>query len=105
MYTLKRMAIREGLYQESSAKDAPDFSETFIDFVENYGRSFELGLAARYHLRHHPLNAVKMATGMGLGLFRRGRMNLMPVRIEHIDQLQAILAEAKTIGGNGDANL
>lgn len=54
MYALKRMAIKEGLYHESSAVDAPDFSETFIDFVENYGRSFELGLATRYHLKHHP---------------------------------------------------
>ena len=56
MYTLKRMAIQEGLYEESSAADVPDFSETFIDFVENYGRSFELGLATRYHLKHHPLD-------------------------------------------------
>ena len=105
MYTLKRMAVQEGNDLASDAKDAPDFSETFIDFVENYGRSFELGLATLYHLRHHPLNAVKMATGMGLDLFLRGRMNLLPTRIEHIDQLQAILAEAKAIGGNGDANL
>lgn len=105
MYTLKRMAIQEGLYQESSVKDASDFSETFIDFVENHGRSFELGLATRYHLRHHPLNAVRMATGMGLDLFRKGRMNLRPTSIENIEQLQAILKEAKAIGGNGDANL
>jgi heterodisulfide reductase subunit C len=105
MYTLKRMAVQEGQYHDSSAKDAPDFSETFIDFVENYGRSFELGLATLYHLRHHPMNAVRMATGMGFDLFRRGRMNLLPTRIEHIDQLQAILKEAKAIGDNGDANL
>jgi heterodisulfide reductase subunit C len=105
MYTLKRMAVQEGFSHESNAKDAPDFSETFIDFVENYGRSFELGLATLYHLRHHPLNAVRMATGMGFDLFRKGRMNLLPTRIENIDQLKAILAEAKAIGGNGDANL
>lgn len=104
MYTLKRMAIEEGLYRESSTRDAPDFSETFIDFVEEYGRSFELGLATLYHLRHHPLNAMKMAT-MGLDLLKRGRMTLKPSRIEQIDQLQAILAEAKKVGGNGYANI
>jgi hypothetical protein len=104
MYTLKRVAIQEGLYQESSARDAPDFSETFIDFVEEYGRSFELGLATLYHLRHHPLSAMKMAT-MGLDMLKRGRMTLKPTRIEQIDQLQAILAEAKKVGGNGHANV
>ncbi len=97
MYTLKRKALAEGLYQESSAADAPGFSQMFIDFVENYGRSFELGLATRYHLRYHPLNAVKMATSLGLEMVRKGRMNLKPVRIKNIDQLQAILAKAKEL--------
>ena len=97
MYTLKRMAITEGYYRESSAATAPGFSEAFIDFVENYGRSFELGLAARYHLRHHPLNAVKMASGMGLEMLRKGRMDLKPKRIKGTKQLQAILAKAKEL--------
>lgn len=99
MYTLKRKAIREGHYRESSAADAPEFSETFIDFVENYGRSFELGLATRYHLRHHPLEAVRMASSMGLGMFRKGRMDLRPTRIQGVSQLKAILNEAKSLGG------
>ena len=42
MYTLKSMAIREKLYDDSTA---PDFSQTFIGYVETYGRGFELGLA------------------------------------------------------------
>ena len=96
MYTLKRMAIKEGLYRESSAADAPGFSETFIDFVNNYGRSFELGLATRYHLRHHPLTAVKKV-GLGLGMLRKGRMDLTPKRIDGIEQLQAILAKAREL--------
>jgi len=97
MYTLKRMAIKEGHFRESSASDAPDFSETFIDFVENYGRSFELGLATRYHLKHHPLSVMKMA-GFGLEMFRKGRMDLTPKKIKGINQLQAILRKAKELG-------
>jgi heterodisulfide reductase subunit C len=99
MYTLKRMAVQNGLYQESSAASAPDFSETFIDFVESYGRSFELGLATRYHLRHNPMGAMKMATSLGLGMLRKGRMELNPKRIKGIEQLQAILTKAKQMGG------
>ena len=98
MYTLKRMAIDEGFYTESTAHEAPDFSKTFIDFVENSGRSFELGLASVHLLRHRPLSAMGMAP-MALGLLRRGRMDLTPTRIKGIKQLQAILSKAKELGG------
>jgi heterodisulfide reductase subunit C len=99
MYTLKRMAISEGLYRESSASDAPGFSETFIDFVDNYGRSFEVGVAAIHHLRYHPLKMVNMATGFGLDLLLKGRMNITPTRIKDLDGLKAILKKAKELGG------
>lgn len=98
MYTLKRMAIQEGHYRESTAADAPEFSKSFIYYVENYGRSFELGLATRFHLTHHPLDMAKMAP-MGLGMLRKGRMDLTPNRIKNLDQLKAILARAKELGG------
>lgn len=94
MYTLKRMAIKQGFYRESSAADAPGFSETFIDYVDAYGRSFEFGLVTRYHLRHRPLDAVKIAP-LGLGMLRKGRMDLTPRRIKGIGQLKAILAKAR----------
>lgn len=98
MYTLKRMAIKEGFYADSTAADAPDFSKTFIDFVESNGRSFELGLATRFHLRHRPLDAVRMAP-MALDMLRKGRMDVMPKQIKNIKQLQAILTKAKGLGG------
>jgi len=98
MYSLKRMAITEGCYHESTASDAPDFSETFIDYVESYGRSFELGLATRFHLRHHPIGALKLAP-FGLNMLRKGRMDLTPTKIKGMAQLKAILSKAKEVGG------
>jgi heterodisulfide reductase subunit C len=91
MYTLKGMAIKANLYKDSTA---PDLSQTFVGFVENYGRSFEFGLATRHYLRHQPLKLVGSAQ-MGLGMLRRGRIDLTPHRIEAIDQLRAILDRAK----------
>lgn len=97
MYSLKRLSIRAGYYQaDSRTKGASGFSETFTDYVENYGRSFELGLATRYHLRHHPLNMPKMAP-MALEMFTKGRMSITPKRIKNIDQLKAILNKAKEL--------
>jgi heterodisulfide reductase subunit C len=93
MYTLKGMAIEAKLYKESTA---PDFSQTFVDMVENYGRSFEFGLATRHYLKHYPLRLPGMAP-MGLGLLTRRRMDITPHRIEEISQLKAILARAKEL--------
>lgn len=90
MYTLKSMAIREKRYDDSTA---PDFSQTFIGYVENYGRSFEFGLATRHNLKHR-LTQLPSMVPMGLGMLTKGRMDLTPHRIEKLDQLQAILARA-----------
>ena len=49
MYALKGMAIEANLYKE---RVAPDLADSFVGYVENYGRSFEFGLATRHYLRH-----------------------------------------------------
>jgi len=95
MYTLKNMAVRAKLYPD---RDAPDFSKTFISFVENYGRSFEVGLASRYHLTHKPLKKFDMVP-FALNMLMKNRLSLRPERIKNIDQLQAILNKAKTLEG------
>jgi heterodisulfide reductase subunit C len=93
MYTLKSMAIEAKLYQDSTA---PDFSQTFVDMVEEYGRSFELGLATRHYLKHFPLRLPNMAP-MGIGMLSKQRMSIMPTRIKGIAQLKAILKRAKEV--------
>jgi len=97
MYALKRLAIKAGKFQKTSI--APIFSQMFIDFVENNGRSFELGLATKYHFRYHPFDAIKMATGFGLKMITRGRLDLTPPKIEGITQLKKILKKSKELGG------
>lgn len=93
MYTLKSMAIEAKLYKDSTA---PDFSQTFVDMVENYGRSFEFGLATRHYLKHYPLRLPSMAP-MGFGMLTKKRMDITPHRIKGIDQLKAILERAKEV--------
>ncbi len=93
MYTLKSMAIQAKLYEDSTA---PDFSQTFVDMVETYGRSYEFGLATRYYLKHQKKRLTGMA-GMGLGMITKQRMEFKPRRIEGIDQLHKILERAKEL--------
>jgi len=98
MYTLKGMAIEAKLYQDSTA---PDFSQTFVDMVEEYGRGFEFGLATRHYLKHFPLRLPSMAP-MGLGLLSKQRMAITPKRIKNIKQLKAILKRAKELEAHHD---
>lgn len=93
MYTLKSMAIKAKLYSDSTA---PHFSQTFVDMVESFGRSFELGLASRHYLRHFPLRLPGMMP-MGLGMVMKGRMKLMSKKIRQMEQLKAILERANQL--------
>jgi heterodisulfide reductase subunit C len=93
MYTLKGLAIQAKLYKDSTA---PDFSQTFVDMVENYGRSYEFGLATRHYLKHFPMRMPSMAP-MGLGMLTKKRMGITPKRIDGMNQLTAILDRAKTL--------
>lgn len=93
MYTLKSMAIQAKLFSDSTA---PDFSQTFVDMVESYGRSYEFGLATRHYLKHFPLRLPNMAP-MGLGMLGKKRMDLTPKRIDGIEQLTTILNKAKEL--------
>lgn len=94
MYALKSMAVEVRLYRDSAA---PDFSQTFVDMVENYGRSYELGIASIQSLKHFPLRLPAMAP-MGIGMLAHGRMSVRPPKkIEHMDQLKKILKRAKEL--------
>jgi heterodisulfide reductase subunit C len=95
LYTLKRMAVREGHVPD---EDAADLARTFADNVDRYGRSFELGLASRYYLTHKPISLARMGP-LGLAMFMRGRLSLRPTRIRELKQLQAIIDKAKALGG------
>ena len=93
MYTLKGMAIEEGLYRNSTA---PDLSQTFVDMVEGYGRSFELGLASIHYLKHFPLRLPSL-TPMGFGMLTRKRMSIRPRKVKNLKQLKSILKRAKEL--------
>jgi heterodisulfide reductase subunit C/quinone-modifying oxidoreductase subunit QmoC len=93
MYTIKRIAVKDKAFDNSNA---PDFSKIFINWVENYGRSFELGLMSIHMIRHNPFGVFKIA-GMGVEMVIKGRMAFTPTRIKGMDGLKAILSKAKEL--------
>jgi NAD-dependent dihydropyrimidine dehydrogenase PreA subunit len=90
MYAVKTIAEHEHKYPNNVG---PDFGKVFIGQAKSFGRSYELGLTVRHYLRHFPLRLPGM-TPMAFGLFRHGRIGILPTRIKQRKQLQAILRRA-----------
>ncbi|MEX1246969.1 MAG: 4Fe-4S dicluster domain-containing protein [Anaerolineales bacterium] len=93
MYGLKTLAFQRGYTRNNKATH---LSRTFAGYIERYGRSFELGIAARHYLRHPPKDLIATAQ-MGAGMFLKGRLKLRPERIKGTTQLQKILIRAKEL--------
>ncbi len=98
MYQLKHIAAGDKKY----TTDATAFSRAFINMVENFGRGFELGLATQFYVMNKPLSALGMMP-MAFGMLTRGRMALLPTRIQDLNGLKAILRKAKQIARERDA--
>jgi L-lactate utilization protein LutB len=90
MYAIKTIAEKEHAFPSSVG---PDFGGVFIGQAKRFGRSWDLGLTARHYLRHFPLRLPGM-TPMAFGLFRHGRIGILPTRIRQRKQLHAILKRA-----------
>lgn len=95
IYALKRVASKRGI--TSPHFPVHKLSKAFVRQIYRYGRNWELGLGAEYFLR---ARFVKLFTsaGYGWGLFRRGRLALLPGRIRRIRDVRAIIQKANQLG-------
>jgi heterodisulfide reductase subunit C len=95
MSVLRNMALVRGTAKDEEAT----FSRTFVDVLQRHGRMYEMEVLLRYYA-HKPglsaLNGLLRQAGMGLNMFRKGKIALRPERIEHPEELQEIVAQ---IGG------
>ena len=90
MYALKTMATREG---RGPVLVGQKFSQSFVENIHKYGRSFEVGLVTRHYLRYYVTRLPSLTTA-GLGMMAKGRMGLTPQRIKGVDGLNRILDRA-----------
>jgi len=77
MYALKRRAIQEGIHAKRFP--IPILAREFFNCVMRYGRNHESELLVRLYLKTNPFAMLKQAM-LGLKLFLRGRMPLLPHR-------------------------
>jgi len=97
LYTLKQLAARAGFMRIT---DVSDYSRIYVSLVERFGRSFDMGLIFRCHLTHNPTSKIVWGS-LALKMRRRERVVTGPSRIRDIDQLQRIIAKAKSMEDEG----
>ena len=95
MTVLRNLSIARGFAKDKEAT----FSQIFVDIVERYGRMYEPELLIRYHMAGgNPLGILKQA-GLGIRMFQKGKIGLLPERIEGIDELARMRTLLKDNGG------
>ncbi|MBP7865589.1 MAG: 4Fe-4S dicluster domain-containing protein [Acidobacteria bacterium] len=93
MQALKRLAIAAGVDRK---KNSSRFYRAFMKTVRRTGRMQEMEVVTRWLLSTNPLQGFAF-TKMGLALFRRGRMPLLPHSIRGLEQVRAMFSKAEEI--------
>lgn len=93
MAALKSIALRNGY--PLMEPGGPAWYNSFMEVIENYGRIFEPELMLKYNLKRtkNPIGLAKALlkdAPMGLEMFRKGKLILMPDKIKHRDHLKII---------------
>lgn len=85
MDTLKEMAIQNGVRSQQTGIQT--FHRVFLNCLREYGRMHEVSLLGLYKLL--TLNPFE-DMGLGIKMFRKGKLNLLPSRIENVHEVEAI---------------
>ena len=89
MYVLRSLGIKHGILRPK--EPLPALAKAFAGVVDRHGRNAEVELLARYYLSTNPLASVKQM-GLGLNMFRHGRLPLLPKSTKCRQDLQKMLA-------------
>ena len=89
MSVLRNLSIARGVAKDEEAI----FSRTFVDVLQRHGRMYEMEVLLRYYASKPGLSGlvglVKQA-GLGIGMFRKGKIALRPERIGDTDELKQL---------------
>ncbi len=91
MDVLKQMALAEG-YRAAEPKSLA-FHQSFVDSIRYLGRVHEISMLVEYKLRSLDLFA---DLGLGLQMFRRSKLALLPKRVKGLRQVRAMLARIQS---------
>lgn len=93
MDTLRVIAYHNGIYKKG--RNMHVFHNAFMKSVKHHGRLYELGLAMGINLG---TGNVMQDAELGLPMFMKGRISILPHNIKGMDEIKKLYAYAKKIG-------
>jgi len=96
-HALESLAIQQGFRVKGTR--TPAMYRSFVSSIKGNGRVHEFGMMFRYYLTTNPLASLKMLP-VGLKLFLRRRMPLMPKRAEGRGDLSKVIQKFREVRGS-----
>ncbi len=93
MDTLRQYSRRQGV--DASQSSIPIFHSAFLSSIKRHGRVNETEMALTYSIEDAGLLGLLKLTGLGLGMFLKGKIKLMPSRIRAIKLVQNLFRKAE----------
>jgi heterodisulfide reductase subunit C len=96
MDTLRQECRSEGI--EASQKNVPLFHDVFLGSMKRHGRVHEPVMAATFALKSGGLSGLFSQSSMGLALFKKGKIKLLPSRLRAPREVKNFFNTAKRKG-------
>jgi len=96
MDTLRQISQHEGI--EASQKNVPIFHNTFLASMKRFGRVHEASMAATYALKSGGIKELIGQSGMGLEMFKKGKIKILPGKLRANKRVRDIFRMAERKG-------
>lgn len=96
MDALRQLCLQEGI--PASQYSVPIFHSAFLSSVKRHGRVQETEMALTYSVESYGWGEFLKQTGMGFGMFIRGKLKLKPSRIRAIREIRDIFRKVEGKG-------
>jgi len=96
MDSLRQTSLREGT--KLSQKNVPVFHAAFLSSIRKHGRVYEPEMAVNYALRSGGVKGLMQQAGLGIAMFFRGKIKLLPARVQAKKQVKNIFRKTKGEG-------
>jgi heterodisulfide reductase subunit C2 len=93
MDTLRQLSQREGI--PASKKDVPIFHSAFLSSIRRFSKIHEGSMAAEFTLRSAGLKGLIQQAGLGLTMFKKGKLNIFPAKLFGNRQVKSFFKQAK----------
>ncbi len=96
MDTLRQMSLLGGI--KPAQKDIPIFHSAFLSSIKKYGRIHELEMIIDYTLKSEGPSGLLRQAGMGLKMFMKGKIRLLPRSLRATRQVRNIFRQMEGKG-------